>query len=255
VSNVPGERRLDLWSAIEVRPTLPTGFARAAVATLGRWIVNDRFPPSAAMPTEPELALALGVSRTTVRDAIKVLSGKGLVRTARRYGTRVTLVDDWNLLDGDVIDWHRPDHPRMRRIFAETTELRAIMEPSAAALAAERATDEQRRTILTAACAMQPESEDVQALFDADCRFHVTILEATQNQVMRQMHQIIRTMLRVSYEVGVMHPENGPVTREGHIVVAEAIGRRDGPAARDAMAEMLRRNQRIAEDYWRERSG
>ncbi len=76
---------------------------------------------------------------------------------------------------------------------------------------------------------MQPESDDLQALFDADCRFHVTILEATQNQVMRQMRQIILTMLRVSYEYGVMHPENGPVTREGHIAVAEAIVRRDGP--------------------------
>ena len=89
------------------------------------------------MPTEPELAAALGVSRATVRDAVKVLSGKGLVRTARRYGTRVTPVEAWNLLDGDVIAWHATDHPRMRRIFAETTELRAIMEPSAAALAAQ----------------------------------------------------------------------------------------------------------------------
>ena len=58
------------------------------------------------MPTEPELAAALGVSRATVRDAVKVLSGKGLVRTARRYGTRVTPVEAWNLLDGDVIAWH-----------------------------------------------------------------------------------------------------------------------------------------------------
>jgi DNA-binding FadR family transcriptional regulator len=173
------------------------------------------------------------------------------VRTERRYGTRVTPVESWNLLDGDVIAWHRPEHPRMRRIFAETTELRAVMEPSAAALAAQRATDEQRHTILTAARDMRPDLADIQALFDADCRFHVTILEATQNQVIRQMRQIILTMLRVSYEYGVMHPENGPVTREGHIVVAEAITRRDGPAARDAMAAMLHRSEIIAQDYWR----
>ena len=132
----------------ELKPALPTGFARRAVDTLGRWIVNDRFTPDVVMPTEPELATSLGVSRATVRDAVKVLSGKGLVRTARRYGTRVTPVEDWNLLDGDVIAWHEPDHPRMRRIFAETTELRAIIEPSAAALAALRATDEQRSGIL-----------------------------------------------------------------------------------------------------------
>ena len=99
---------------------------------------------------------------------------------------------------------------------------------------------------------MQPESDDLQALFDADCRFHVTLLDATQNQVMRQMRQIILTMLRVSYEFGVMQPENDPVTREGHIDVAEAIARRDGAAARDAMARMLRRNQSIAQDYWQE---
>ena len=243
---------MDLTPRIEFAQALPTGFARTAAATLGRWIVNDRFRPEVAMPTEPELAAALGVSRATVRDAIKVLSGKGLVRTARRYGTRVTPLEAWNLLDGDVIAWHATEHPRMRRIFAETTELRAIMEPSAAALAARRATDAQRATILSAAHAMRPEVDDLQALFDADCRFHVTILEATQNQVMRQMRQIILTMLRVSYEYGVMHRENGPVSRERHIAVAEAIVRRDGPAAHDAMAVMLSRNRRIAERYWRE---
>ncbi len=60
------------------------------------------------------------------------------------------------------------------------------------------------------------------------------------------MRQIILTMLRVSYEFGVMRPEHDPVTREGHIRVAEAIVRHDGPAARDAMAAMLRRNESIA---------
>ena len=230
----------------ELKPALPMGVARQAVATLGRWIVNDRFTPDVAMPTEAALARELGVSRATVRDAVKVLSGKGLVRTARRYGTRVTPVDDWNLLDGDVIGWHGHDHPRIGRIFAETTELRAIVEPAAAELAARRATDEQRKRIRDAAYAMQPETGDLQSLFAADCRFHVTILEATGNRVMRQMRQIILTMLRVSYEYGVMRPEHDPVTREGHIRVAEAIFRHDGPAARDAMAAMLRRNESIA---------
>jgi GntR family galactonate operon transcriptional repressor len=69
-----------------------------------------------------------------VRDAIKVLLGMGLVRTTRRYGTRVLPVEDWNLLDGDVVGWHRRNHPRMRRIFAETTELRCIIEPGPASL-------------------------------------------------------------------------------------------------------------------------
>ena len=185
------------FGSVPATSVLPTGLARTTLDTLGQWIVNDRLPPSEVMPTEPELAASLGVSRTTVRDAVKVLSGKGLVRTARRYGTRITPVSSWNLLDADVIAWHHPDHPRMRRIFAETTELRSIVEPAAAALAANRATSEQSDVILAAAQAMYPEL-DVQALFLADCRFHLTILEATQNQVMHQLQPIVLTMLRSS---------------------------------------------------------
>jgi GntR family galactonate operon transcriptional repressor len=235
---------------VEFTNALPTGFARKAVDTLGRWITDDVFTPDAPMPIEDELASSLSVSRATVRDAIKVLSGKGLVRTARRYGTRVLPVDEWNLLDRDVIGWHRSDHPRMRRIFAETTELRVIMEPAAAAIAAERATEAQIRMLLEAAYAIEPQNGDLQALFEADCRFHVTLLGSTRNQVMRQLRQIILTMLRVSYEFGVSRPQNEPVSRQGHIDVAEAIARRDGEAARTAMTEMLERNQSLAAEYW-----
>lgn len=243
---------LDLTSPFDVVSSLPKGFARETVDTLGRWVVNDRFAPDVVIPTESQLVEELGVSRATVRDAIKVLSGKGLVRTARRYGTRVTPVDEWNLLDGDVVGWHRPDHPRMRRIFAETTEVRTILEPAAAALAAERATAAQRATILESAGTMHPETGDVASLFRADCAFHLTILEATHNQVMQQMRQLIMTTLRVSYEYGVMRPAHDPVSRLGHIKVAEAIAKGDGEAARNAMSTMLSRNARMAQSYWRE---
>jgi GntR family galactonate operon transcriptional repressor len=244
-----------LASPFDVTSSLPKGFARETVDTLGRWIVNDRFQPDVVIPTEAQLVEELGVSRTTVRDAIKVLSGKGLVRTARRYGTRVTPVEEWNLLDGDVVGWHRPDHPRMRRIFAETTEVRTILEPAAAELAAQRATDSQRSIILESARTMHPETGDVAALFHADCAFHLTILEATRNQVMQQMRKLVLTMLRVSYEYGVMRPEHDPVTRAGHLEVAEAIANHDGAAARAAMATMLARNSRVAQSYWTEVGG
>jgi DNA-binding FadR family transcriptional regulator len=233
--------------------SLPNGVARRTVDVIGRWIADDKFSPNHPMPTESELAASLGVSRATIRDAIKVLSGKGLVRTARRYGTRVLPVEDWNFLDGDVVGWHRRDHPRMRRIFAETTELRCIMEPAAAALAAARASDTQVRAILDAAYSIHPERDDVQALFDADCRFHVTILDATHNQVMRQLRQTIVTMLRVSYEFGVSRVENEPVTRQGHILVAEAIACGDAEAARTNMSTMLEKNRGLAKVEYVER--
>ena len=235
---------------IDLGSSMPTGAAKAAVEELGRRIANDRYRQGEVMPTEPELATSLGVSRATVRDAIKVLSGKGLVRTARRYGTRVRPIEEWNLLDADVASWHQPSHPRIGRMFAETTELRCIIEPAAAALAAQRATGAQVTTILDAALAMHPGDDDIQQLFEADCRFHSTVLQATGNMMMQQLQPIILAVLRVSYEFGVLVVNGEPVTREGHIHVAEAIRDRDGDAASQAMQRMLQSNRRTAETYW-----
>ena len=230
---------------------LPTGAANEALEELGRRIANDAYRQDDVMPTEPELAASLGVSRATVRDAIKVLSGKGLVRTARRYGTRVRPIEEWNLLDPDVARWHAPEHPRIARLFTETTELRCILEPAAAELAAERATADQVATLVEAAYAIHPGDGDVARLFDADCRFHATLLQATGNLMMQQLQPIILSVLRISYEFGVLVVAGEPVSREGHIHVAEAIHRRDGAAARGEMEQMLLANRRTAENYWR----
>lgn len=225
---------------------LPTGAAKLAVYTLGRRIANDAYLPGQIMPTEPELAESLGVSRATIRDAIKVLSGKGLVRTARRYGTRVRPVEEWNLLDADVVSWHEHGHPRLALMFAETTELRIILEPAAAELAAQRATRAQIEVIMEAALALHPEQDDLQAMFASDCRFHATILDATGNGMLRQMRPLIVTMLRVSYEFGILQRVTAPVSRDGHIRVAEAIRDGKGRIAREEMAKMLELNRRDA---------
>ncbi|WP_180900336.1 FadR/GntR family transcriptional regulator [Martelella soudanensis] len=243
-------RRSALAFPIDLSSSLPTGAAKEAVTVLGRRITNDVYRPGEIMPTEPELAVSLNVSRATIRDAIKVLSGKGLVRTARRYGTRVRPLDEWNLLDSDVVSWHEPNHPRIGRMFAETTELRCIIEPAAAALAAERATEAQVAQILASAHAMHPGDDDLQAMFAADCLFHATVLDATGNMMMRQMQNIILTMLRISYEFGVLVVDGEPVSREGHIHVAEAIRDRNAAAAEQAMQTMLQLNRRTAVEYW-----
>ncbi|RYG21172.1 MAG: FadR family transcriptional regulator [Burkholderiales bacterium] len=240
------ENKTPLLAAPLSGDALPTGATKIAVDTLGRRIANDVYLPGQIMPTEPELAESLSVSRATIRDAIKVLSGKGLVRTARRYGTRVRQIEEWNLLDADVVSWHEHVHPRLARIFIETTELRLILEPAAAELAAHRATPDQVDTILAAARALHPEQDDVQTMFAADCQFHATILDATGNRMLRQMSPLIVTMLRVSYEYGVLQQASEPFSREGHIKVAEAIQGGDGRQAKHEMALMLELNRREA---------
>lgn len=100
---------------------------------------------------------------------------------------------------------------------------------------------------------MQPDEGDVDTLYSADCTFHSTILEATGNLMMRQMRSIILTVLRISYEYGVLIVDGERVTREGHIKVAEAIRNRDGKLARAEMEIMLERNRQTASRYWKNR--
>lgn len=240
-------RRAALMLPVDLGSSLPTGATKVAVNELGKRIANGVYQPGEIMPTEPELARSLGVSRTTVREAIKVLSGKGMVRTARRYGTRVRSPEEWNLLDAHVAAWHDPAHPRLQLMFRETTELRRIIEPQAAALAAERATAKQVTEILEAAYAMDPKSGAIEELFAADCTFHATILDATGNLMMRQLRPLILTMLWISYESGVLGTSEEPVSREGHIAVAKAIEGRNPDAARKEMAVMLELNRRDAD--------
>ncbi|VVT27992.1 FCD domain-containing protein [Hoeflea sp. EC-HK425] len=247
------EKTLNPSVPTEVAASMPRGAARDAVEELGRRIVNDIYPQGEAIPTEPELAVSLGVSRTTIRDAIKVLSGKGMIRTARRYGTKVRPISEWHLLDSDVISWHEPTHSRIGQMFVETTELRCIFEPAAAELAAQRATPEQIGVILDAAHALHPGALNTSELYAEDSRFHCTILDATCNLMMRQLRPMIISILRISYEFGVQTENGGTPFREGHIRVAEAIRDRNGALARHEMEQMLEANRRTANEYWSER--
>jgi DNA-binding FadR family transcriptional regulator len=131
-------------------------------------------------------------------------------------------------------------------MFAETTELRIILEPAAAELAAERATKAQTDVISNAARSLETSGKDIQAMFVADCEFHATILDATGNGMMRQMRPLIMTMLRLSYEIGLDQRRSEDVSQDGHSKVAEAIAARKGRLARDEMAKMLQLNRRDA---------
>lgn len=225
---------------------LPTGAAKNAVNKLGKMIAHGDFPIGATIPMEAELVEMLGVSRTVVREAIKVLSGKGMVRTARRYGTRVLPFDKWNLLDPDVISWHDPNSPAATRIFRESTQLRFIVEPEAAALAALHATPEQRETILMAAKHIAPEPYGDQGMIAADYTFHATILDGTGNILLRQLQGLILALLQFSYPTGKRAVPDESVSRRNHIAVAEAIVAGNPEEARTRMRTMLDQNQSIA---------
>ena len=230
----------------KVLTSLPTGAVKDTVEHLGKSIVRGHFATDAILPREEELVEKLGVSRTVVREAIKVLCGKGLVRTARRYGSRVCPFESWNLLDPDVIRWHDPDSPRTARIYTEATDLRLIFEPEAAALAAVNATRQQRDTILAAADSITPEHGEA-AMIGADYAFHATILQASGNMMLAQLQNIIYAVLLFSYSAGRAGAPEELVSRRNHLSVAEAIAEGAADQARTRMREMLAQNKSIAE--------
>ncbi len=164
------------------RPVRGTGrrLYGAIANRLGTAIMSGEYPPGAVLPAEIAFSGELGVSRGAYREAMQVLIAKGLVESRPKAGTRVLQPDRWNLLDPDVLAWAfagTPDIGYVRSLF----ELRAIVEPAAARLAAERRTRDDLRHMKDALAAMRRHTLATDQGRAADRDFHHAILRATQN--------------------------------------------------------------------------
>src|SRR3989442_812151 len=118
------------------------GLHGALVHEIGVRILSGEIEPGEALPTEDELTGDVAASRTVLREAVKVLAAKRLVQSRPKTGTRVRPRSEWNLIDPDVLAWQLEAGPT-REFFEDALELRQLIEPAAARLAAHRATDEE----------------------------------------------------------------------------------------------------------------
>lgn len=177
---------------------LPKGATRMTVHAFGSQIVAGRWMPETRLPHEQDLAAVFGVGRNVLREAVKVLAGKGLIRTARRYGSCVCKKSEWNFFDADVLSWHLSDRDRYARFLHDLTELRLCVEPTAAALAARRATGEERDRLVALTDALEAASAlDAVAI---DVKFHLAILDATHNELMAGFRQPFSVLLNALFE-------------------------------------------------------
>lgn len=201
-------------------------------------ICNDLFPPNGMLPTEGELCIRYGVSRTVIRESLKILESKGMVRGRSRIGTQICPREDWNLLDRKVLEWIGP------RIFdldllQSILDARRATEPYAAELAAERATVQEIADIESAWQRMKEAEGDVEAFTAADVAFHTNLMKASHNQVFMQLSSIIQAALEFS-----LHASNEAVDAkdeavEIHRALIEALRVRDKAAARASSLQML----------------
>lgn len=165
---------------------------------LGRRIVSGLIAHGNVIPTEPEIQNEFGVSRTAVREAVRLLSAKGLTETRPKTGTRVRPPSDWNLLDPDVLGWHLADRPAPHFI-EDLFEMRLIFEPAAAEIAAERADAELLLRMQAAMDAMAAAPRGSLAQVEADLAFHKAILEASGNLLLRSLGSLIESALSVTF--------------------------------------------------------
>lgn len=160
---------------------------------IGLRIVRGDYPPGTILPNEAQWTEIFNVSRTAVREAIKILMAKGLLASRPKIGSWVKPKERWNLLDRDVLSWyaHSPD----RIQFLKTVqEFRHIIEPEATALAAIRRSEEQMAEI-TEALRDMGQATTLQARTQADTRFHLAILRASGNDLLIPLGTLIESAL------------------------------------------------------------
>jgi len=216
------------------RATPRTTFHEQVVEQLGRDICSGRYRPGQVVPSEPELCARFAFSRIVIREAIKSLVAKGMLEVSRRVGTVVLDPARWNLFDPQVIAWRAESASSDPNMARDLMELRRIVEPAAVRLAAERASDAERRALRAAYMAMVRAVAGKGDYVEADLAFHTTILSACDNQYVRQMQEALSAMLRASFEIVSQKPGGPAQSLPMHEAVCVAIEQGDAAAAERA---------------------
>ncbi|SFS90270.1 FadR/GntR family transcriptional regulator [Saccharopolyspora flava] len=204
------------------------------VSTLGARIVAGDIAVGEVIDLG-ELGRELDVSMTVLREATKVLAAKGLVEARQKRGTYVRAREHWNLLDSDVIRW-RSETGDTAEVLRDLAEVRAVVEPAAAAMAAQRRQDSDLSE-LDAALEDMRRAAGPEAEVAADLRWHRAMLRATHNDMLARMDVFIEPALRL--RDALVHGASADDPVPSHAEVVEAVRRGDADAAAAAVASLL----------------
>lgn len=209
--------------------------------SLGMRIVSGEFRPGDTLPIESELCEIYGVSRTTIREAVRGLLAKQLVDVSPKVGTRIRAFADWNLLDHDVLEW-RLNAQFDAKIVEDIFEMRLCIEPRASFLAARHGSAEHHTQIVR-------HFDDLAAAYaagmaplvasEAALEFHLAVIKASQNGLFLTIGSAVKTALRVSSEMVQKHALRPNEDIASHRAVCEAIVARRPAEASRAMKELL----------------
>jgi DNA-binding FadR family transcriptional regulator len=221
-------------SVVERRPRV----RRNVTASIAQDIFSDRYPAGSALPRENDLCELYGVSRTVIRESLKILESKGMLRGKPRIGTTVCDKDEWNILDGDVLEWMGPSIKDFD-LLGCILEARRTIEPAAAEFAAERASTQEIADLDSAWQQMRDSARDPERFTEADVQFHTVLLNASHNQVFRRLSFAIHAALHYALHASNVAVENREDAIAIHGELVEALRLRDKTRARDCSNRML----------------
>ena len=206
-------------------------------AGIGMRILDGTYPAGTLLPNEAEWGRMFSASRTAVREAIKMLNGKGLLQSRPKVGSRVEPRERWNLLDRNVMAWHCAAMDKTAFLIS-LQEVRRILEPGAAVLAAERRTPAQLVHLEEALEGMR-NAADGEAMVEPDVRFHLALLACANNELLSPFGIIIEQALANMFAFTTRHNTKPGLVVPMHADVVKAIAAQKPEAARQAMTNLL----------------
>jgi DNA-binding FadR family transcriptional regulator len=210
---------------------------RKLAQSIGNQILSGVYAPGAILPNEADWCRIYGASRTTVREAVKTLTAKGLLKSRTKIGSRVEPRENWNILDRDVLAWHiAAMNPQ--EFFASVQEVRKILEPEIAALAALNRTPPQLRAITVAFEDMR-KAKNGRDSVEPDVRFHLSLLAAANNALLAPFGIMIESALSSMFEFTSVHNPEPDMFIPKHESILKAVARGNAKAARKAALSLL----------------
>jgi DNA-binding FadR family transcriptional regulator len=217
---------------------LARNLTQQLVHDLGQSIVRGQYRVGEGLPSEADICTTHGVSRSATREAVKMLSAKGLLSSRPRQGIRVLPETNWNMFDAEVLQWLL-NSTLSKELLMEFAQMRQSIEPNAAALAATSATPEQIENIEHALQRMADAETGLDDPLESDIQFHSGILVASGNRFFARLCAFTETALRVSIRFTNKIKGVAAADVEAHANILRAIKNGNAREAKERTLDLL----------------
>jgi DNA-binding FadR family transcriptional regulator len=202
-------------------------------------IVAGEIRPGDLLPSEMSLAARFSVSRTVIREALKVLASKGMVEILHGQGVRVLPETAWSALDPLILA-ARERQGGLLHLLQDLLQVRRIVETEMAALAAQQATDDEVAQLQRILARMETAQDDLDAYNELDLELHAYLAAITHNRLLPALLRPISDLLAVGRHVTLHSRGTSAFAHAHHREIVDAVAQRDSSAARAAMERHLR---------------